>query len=144
MPWAPWGRQRGAGAQDQRRITWGPEKGQPTILQLAYWVTLGKLLSFSWQLCTQDVFCLVHPFAGLTLCLSSEESACYAEDTGLMPRSGRSTGEGNGNPLQYPCLENPMDRGPWWVEVHGVTRFRLDLATKQNQYLSAASLLLQD
>ena len=39
-----------------------------------------------------------------------------------MPGSGRSPGEGNGNPLQYSCLENPMDRGAWWATVHGVAR----------------------
>ena len=41
-------------------------------------------------------------------------------DAGLIPGSGRSPGEGNGNPLQYSCLENPMDRGAWWATVHGV------------------------
>ena len=41
-------------------------------------------------------------------------------DTGSIPGSGRSPGEGNGNPLQYSCLENPMDRGPWWAIVHGI------------------------
>ena len=41
----------------------------------------------------------------------SEESTCNAGDRGSIPGSGRSSGEGNGNPLQYPCLENPMDRG---------------------------------
>ena len=40
-------------------------------------------------------------------------------DTGLIPRSGRSPGEGNGNPFQYSCLGNPMDRGAWWATVHG-------------------------
>ena len=40
-----------------------------------------------------------------------KEIACNAEDLGLIPRSGRSSGEGNGNPLQYSCLENSMDRG---------------------------------
>ena len=45
-----------------------------------------------------------------------------AGDTGLIPRSGRSLGEGNGNPLQYSCLGNPMDRGAWWATVHGVTK----------------------
>ena len=45
-----------------------------------------------------------------------------AGDLGSIPGSGRSTGEGNGNPLQYYCLENPMDRGAWWATVHGVTR----------------------
>ena len=51
-----------------------------------------------------------------------KEFPCNAEHTGLMPRSGRSPGEGNGNPLQYSCLENPMDRGVWWVKVHGVAK----------------------
>ena len=43
-----------------------------------------------------------------------------AGDPGWIPGSGRSPGEGNGNPLQYSCLENPMDRGAWWSTVHGV------------------------
>ena len=42
-------------------------------------------------------------------------------DTGLIPGSGRSPEEGNGNPLQYSCLENPMDREAWQATVHGVT-----------------------
>ena len=41
-------------------------------------------------------------------------------DGGSIPGSGRSPGEGTGNPLQYSCLENPMDRGAWWAAVHGV------------------------
>ena len=44
-------------------------------------------------------------------------SACNAGDLGSIPGSGRSPGEGNGNPLQYSCLENPMDRGAWWATV---------------------------
>ena len=43
-------------------------------------------------------------------------------DTGLIPGSGRSSGGGYGNPRQYSCLENPMDRGTWWVKVHGSQR----------------------
>ena len=50
----------------------------------------------------------------------SKESACNARDPALIPRSGRSCGEGNGNPLQYSCLENSMDRGAWSNTVHGV------------------------
>ena len=42
-------------------------------------------------------------------------------DAGLIPESGRSPGRGNGNPFQYYCLENSIDRGAWWVTVHGVT-----------------------
>ena len=57
-------------------------------------------------------------------------SACSAGDPGSIPDLGRSPGEGNGNPLQYSCLENPMDRGAWRATVRGVTRVEHDLATK--------------
>jgi len=49
-------------------------------------------------------------------------SACNAGDLGLIPGLGRSPGEGNGNPLQYSCLENSMDRGPWQAIVHGAAK----------------------
>ena len=52
----------------------------------------------------------------------SKASACSAGDLGLIPTSGRSPGEGNGNPLQYSCLENSMDGGAWWATVHGVAK----------------------
>ena len=56
-------------------------------------------------------------------------SACNAGDLGLIPESGRSPGEGNGNPIQYSCLDNPMDRGPCWATIHGSdTTERLTLA----------------
>ena len=45
-----------------------------------------------------------------------------AGDTGLIPGSGRSPGEGSGHPLQYSCPGNPMDRGAWWATVRGVTK----------------------
>ena len=45
-------------------------------------------------------------------------------DAGSIPELGRSSGEGNGNPIQYSCLENPMDRGSWWATVHGVAKSR--------------------
>ena len=51
-------------------------------------------------------------------------------DTGSIPGSGRSLGGGHGNPLQYSCLENPIDRGAWRATVHGMARVRHDLATK--------------
>ena len=54
-------------------------------------------------------------------------SASNAGDLGSIPGSGRSPGEGNGNPLQYSCLENPMDGGAWWATVHGVTKSRTRL-----------------
>ena len=49
-----------------------------------------------------------------------KKSACNAGDLGLIPESERSPGEGNGNPFQYFCLENFMDRGVWWATVHGI------------------------
>ena len=55
-----------------------------------------------------------------------KESACNAEDLGLIPGLGRSPGEGNGYSLQYSCLENSMDRGAWCAIVLGVQRVRLD------------------
>ena len=45
-----------------------------------------------------------------------------ARDTGLIPELGRSPGVGDGTPLQYSCLENPMDRGAWWAMDHGVAQ----------------------
>ena len=53
--------------------------------------------------------------------LSGKESACSAGDPGSIPGSGRSPGEGHGTPLQYSCLENPTDRGPWRATVREVT-----------------------
>ena len=58
---------------------------------------------------------------------AGKEIACNAEDArdmGLLPGLGISPGGGHGNPLQYSCLENPMDGGAWWAAVHGVTKSR--------------------
>ena len=57
-----------------------------------------------------------------------KESACIAGDPGLIPGSGRSPGEGNGNTLQYSCLENSTDRGAWWAIVCGVAKTRMQLS----------------
>ena len=54
-------------------------------------------------------------------------------DKGSIPGSGRSTGGGNGNPLQYSCLENPMDGGAWWAAVYGVAVLDTTEATQQQQ-----------
>ena len=56
-----------------------------------------------------------------------KESACNAGDLGSIPGSGRSPGEGNGNMLQYSCLQNSMDRGVWWSTVHGVAKSQIQL-----------------
>ena len=57
-----------------------------------------------------------------------KESSCNVGDLGSIPGSGRSPGEGNGHPLQYSCLENPMDGGAWWATVHGVAKSRTRLS----------------
>ena len=57
-----------------------------------------------------------------------EESACSAGDSGLIPGSGRSPAEGNGYPLQYSCLENPMDGGAWQATVHEVVKSQTGLS----------------
>ena len=59
-------------------------------------------------------------------------SACNVADPGSTPGSGRSPGEGDGNPLQYSCLENSMDGGAWWAEVHEVTKSQNNWVTSLN------------
>ena len=59
----------------------------------------------------------------------------HVRDAGLIPGSGRFPGGGNDNPLQYSCLENPMDRGAWWATVHGVSRSRTRLKRLSTQLL---------
>ena len=59
-----------------------------------------------------------------------KEFACNVGDLGLIPGLRRSPGEENGNPLQYSCLENPMNRGAWWVTVHGVSKSQTRLSNQ--------------
>ena len=74
--------------------------------------------------------CFINSSAVKHLPAMQEETMSNAGDVGLIPGWGRSPGERNGNPRQYSCLGNPMDRGVWWAIVHGVARVRYDLATK--------------
>ena len=66
-----------------------------------------------------------HDFPGGS---DSKASAYNAGDPGSIPASGRSPGEGNGNPFQYSCLENPKDGGAWWAAVHGLTKSQTRLS----------------
>ena len=70
------------------------------------------------------IYICIHTVGALGFRSGSDgkESTCNAGDLSLIPRSGRSPGEGNGNPLQYSCLENPMDQGAWQAIVHGIAR----------------------
>ena len=81
---------------------------------------LGKCLAFKW-LDHIVAVCLTQTW-GFPGGSEVKVSAYNAEDLGSIPGLGRSPGEGNGNPLQYSCQENPMDRGTWWATVHGSQR----------------------
>ena len=61
-------------------------------------------------------------FPGGTVVKNSPANVSDARDSGSIPGLERSPGVGNGNPLQYSCLKNSMDRGAWWTTVHGVTK----------------------
>ena len=65
-----------------------------------------------------------------------------AGDVGLILGSGRSPGEGNGNPLQYSCLENTMDRGAWWAMVHGVAK-KSDMTQGLNIHITTHICILR-
>ena len=67
-------------------------------------------------------------------------------DLGSIPGSGRSSGEGNDNPLQYSCLENPMDRGAWWAIDHRVAKSRTQLSnfTSKSLQMVTAAMKLKD
>ena len=112
---------QGATQRPRRHHTWGP-----------IWAAL--LLSFLWaigniqRMSTSFKMSILHTgdkhlvSEEFPWWLSSKESACKAEVSGSIPGLGRSPGGGHGNPLQYSCLENPMNRGAWQATLHGVTR----------------------
>ena len=72
-------------------------------------------------------------YQGVPCDSDSKESACNAGDSGSIPGSGRSPGEGNGNPLQYSFLVNSMDRGAWRATVHGVAKSQTRLSDSHTQ-----------
>ena len=104
--------------------------------------------TYSW--CMSFLMCCYNLFAKILLRIfasmfisdefpggsDGKASAYNVGDLGLIPGSGRWSGEGNGNQLQYPCLENPMDAGAWWATVHGVAQSRTQL-----KRLSSSSIL---
>ena len=71
-------------------------------------------------------------FVRASLVAQVKASASNEGDLGSIPGSGRSPGEGNGNPLQYSCLENPMDGGAWWATVHRVAKSQTLLSNLTN------------
>ena len=84
-----------------------------------------SLLAILWNSsfkCVNLNICCVYVFWGFPGGSEVKASACSVGDPDSIPGLGRSPGEGNGNPLQYSFLENPMDRGAWWATVHGSQR----------------------
>ena len=82
---------------------------------------------------TNAVNCVIK--MGLPWWLSGKESTCNTGDLGSIPGLGRSSGEGNGYPLQYSCLENNMNRGAWWATVHGVANLNIPISWGQRDTL---------
>ena len=81
-------------------------------------------------LCGLSSLALVQMLYGFSGGSDSRESACNVGDLGSTPGWGRSPGEGNGYPLQYSCMKNPMDRGAWRATVHGVAESETTEATE--------------
>ena len=111
---------------------WGSELEPPAPLQTSCMTlpplqdTLHLFMLFFHSSTGHSLICLYLQASLLSMHYSPDgsevkTSACNAGDLGWIPGSGRSLGEGNGNPPQYSCLENPVDRGAWWATVHGVT-----------------------
>ena len=107
--------------------------------------TWEQMFSTWWRNWTTDSrrgkrhFSLQKPLLGFPHGWEGESLSCNARDLGSIPGSGRSPGEGNGNPLQYSCLGNPMGRGAWRATVHGGhKRAGHNLATKQPRHIFAS------
>ena len=100
------------------------------------WI-MGLLSKILWNIKKNKRQCLLCAsfYVGFPKSSVIKESACNAGDLTSIPGSGRSPGEGNGNPLHYSCLENPMDRGAWQATVYGVTRVSHDWATKNTAFM---------
>ena len=102
----------------------------PPCLHPAFCNHLSPFINFYWsiialQCCVSSSYTAKWGFPHSSV---HKESVYSAGDPGSIPGSGRSPGERNGNPLQYPYLENPIDRGAWWAAVHGVAKNRARLS----------------
>ena len=84
----------------------------------------------------------VYNFGGFPGDSEGKDSACSAGVRGLIAGSGRSPRDRNDNPLQYSCLENPMDRGAWTATVHGVAKSQTRLSDKQYLYYVFTSVCM--
>ena len=108
------------------RVSWTSYIGRQILYHCTTWeakMNIPSNLSYKWRKwdLNRIIKFAIWSWASL-LAQKVKEPAWNAGDLGLIPGSGRSPGGGHGNPLQYSCLENPMDRGAWWATVHGVTK----------------------
>ena len=86
-----------------------------------------KDVNVKWEKFIRVIYSFLKGFLGGAVVKNQPASAGNARDVSLILGSGGSPGVGNGNPLQYSCLENSMDRGAWWITIHGVTKSRTRL-----------------
>ena len=91
------------------------EKGKATHSSILAW-------RIPWTVYSMGSQRVIHDWMTFTSGWVVKNTLANAADTGLIPGSGKSPGEGNGSPLQYSCLGNTMERGAWWAIVHGVTK----------------------
>ena len=108
---------RGAG----QATVHGVAKSRTRLSEFTFTVTKQRLTR---EKETSLLTCTSHIYLGFPGGSNSIESVCKAGVPDSIPGSGRSPREGNGNPLQYPCLENPMNREAWWATILGVSRSR--------------------
>ena len=116
------------------------------VVREGYWNSVSTLLrnSTDTSVPLQSSYSVgIHVIWGFPGGSEVKASAYNVRNLGSIPGWGRSPGEENGNPLQYSCLENPMDGGAWWATVHGVTKSRHDRATSV-QFMSFCSNLFHD
>ena len=108
------------------------EKGKAANSSILVWRIPWTAYSMGWQSQTwlSNFHFILHSWLRASLITQSVKNLPQCRRPGLITGSRRSPGEGNSNPFQYSCLENPMDRGAWQDMVHGVARVRHDLATK--------------
>ena len=114
------------------------------LFSILFHYSLLQDIEYSSPCCRANLYCLSVLY--IIICISSsvgKESVCSAGDPGSTPGLGRSPGERNGSPLQYPCWENLMDRGAWWAAVHGVSKSRAWLSDLTLSYLLNLMLPVQ-
>ena len=97
-------------------------QGRHLLYTIVFCLALNPVNCFEWDYSRNKIW---KGFSGGS---DGRASVCSVGDLGSIPGLGRSPGEGNGSPLHYSCLENPVDGGAWWAKVHGVTKSRTRLS----------------